>query len=141
MSSPKRLNWSGPPPSESSSDTWFPKPNIPSGRVAYKRYLKACDYISKRPIYQDSKIVNLAKLFDPNNVEWPQRVFRVADKNGSSRYEAYCKRKGEIGYRKAWKNATADSALKLEWRQRAVALKEEQDDQINRGYLVVLRRG
>ncbi|UMM20148.1 hypothetical protein L5515_015500 [Caenorhabditis briggsae] len=65
----------------------------------------------------------------------------VADKNGSRLYEAYCQKRKEIGYRKAWKNATADSALKLEWKQRALALKEEQDDQINRGYLVVLRRG
>ncbi|ULU08227.1 hypothetical protein L3Y34_019391 [Caenorhabditis briggsae] len=96
---------------------------------------------ASKPYFIKNIYINAERLFDPNNVEWPQRVFRVADKNGSRLYEAYCQKRKEIGYMKAWKNATADSALKLEWKQRALALKEEQDDQINRGYLVVLRRG
>ncbi|ULU08223.1 hypothetical protein L3Y34_019388 [Caenorhabditis briggsae] len=131
----------GPMP-EASKPVGPPTPpplQIPAFKLSDPEKLQqAIEYCNNCALYKDEKLINRSQfLFDPTKSEHYQQVTKSRNSTGKNFFVAWMDRekKGTFKYTD-WKNVPEDGPLKREWKQRALALEEVQEEQQRNGWIV-----
>ncbi|CAP27782.1 Protein CBG07826, partial [Caenorhabditis briggsae] len=118
-----------------------PPLQIPALKLSDPEKLQqAIEYCNNCALYKDEKLINRSQfLFDPTKSELYQQVIKSRNSTGKNFFVAWMDRekKGTFKYTD-WKNVPEDGPLKREWKQRALALEEVQEEQQRNGFSIYL---